>query len=202
MSFMHMPTVMFADSGTATDGVSVTSYGQGQVTGATFTVPAHGTIDVKFDLQLLAVSGQDVENLNNLIRGMLSSAKQAKFDSYAKSTASGGSGSFLFFSGGYSHRSSEEVATSMEAWGLTRDQQTQIITQMLKLTNKTEKFSYKGKIENKDYDYDVTGNLFGIVMDATIQQGQQSSQIRMLAPNVHLQDPSSGATIPAVGKLY
>ncbi|MCR9088126.1 MAG: hypothetical protein NXH97_15430 [Rhodobacteraceae bacterium] len=202
MSYMHLPTVMAAQAGAATNGVSVTSFGQGQVTGATYTVPAHGKIKVEFDLQLLAVTGSDIENLNNLIRGMLNASEQKRFDSLSKSEASGGSAGFLFFSGGYSHRSSSEVTQSMDSWGLTRADQDKIITQMLTLTNKTQKFKYKGTIFNKDYDYDVTGNLFGIVMDATIQQGTASAQVRMLAPDVHMQDSSTGATIPSVGKLY
>lgn len=202
MTYMPMPTVMTAATGAATDGVAVTSFGQGQLTGATFTVPAHSQIDVNFKLKLMAVTGQDVDNLNTLIRGMLSASEQKRFDSYSKSTSSGGSGGFLFFSGGYSHRSSTQVQQSMDSWGLTRQQQDKIIAQMLKLTNTWQNYDYKGTIYNKDYDYAVTGNLFGIVMDATIQQGSASAQVRMLAPKVHLQDPDSGATIPSVGKLY
>lgn len=202
MTYMHMPTVMMAAPGVATDGVTVTSYGQGQLTGATYTVPAHGVITVDFELELMAVTGQDIDNLNNLIRGMLSASEQKRYDSLSKSESSGGSASFLFFGGGYSHRSASQVTQEMDSFGLTTEQQTQIITQMLTLTNNKQKFSYKGKIFNRDYDYDVTGNLFGIVMDATIQQGQQSAQVRMLAPDVHLQDPSTGATLPSVGKLY
>jgi hypothetical protein len=49
-------TTLFAADGTAQDGVSISSYGQGQVTGGMFTVPAHGEITVDFKLKLPCVT--------------------------------------------------------------------------------------------------------------------------------------------------
>ena len=90
----------------------------------------------------------------------------------------------------------------MEKWGLSPKNQGVIIQKMMEIAMTTNDFSYKGEIKNTDYDYSVTGNLFGIVMDCTIKQGSTTHQIRALAPKPHLQDPNSGATLPTVGKLY
>ena len=89
----------------------------------------------------------------------------------------------------------------MDSWGLTRDQQTKIIDTMMDLVNKTQQFDYSGTISNTQYDYSVSGNMFGIVMDATIQKDESHTQVRFLAPNLHLQG-SDGSTIPTVKPLY
>jgi hypothetical protein len=89
----------------------------------------------------------------------------------------------------------------MDSWGLSEANQAKIVSSMMALAQKTNHFSYHGTIYNRDYDYDVSGNLFGIVMDATIQQATTHNQVRFLAPQVHLQSPD-GTTLPIVGNLY
>lgn len=189
------------DTGAATDGVSVNAYGQGQCSGVTYTVPAHGDIDVDFTLQMQCVTPENVKSLDALIRGMLSASAQKKYDQLTEKKSSGGYGFFLWFScGGYSS-SSKQTTHIMESYGLTVEQQTKIIDAMIKMANQSNKFTYKGKINNDKYDYSVSGNLFGIVMDAKIQKGENHSQLRFLAPNVHLKG-NDGSTLPSIGKLY
>ncbi len=72
---------------------------------------------------------------------------------------------------------------------------------MVKLANTFNTFSYDSTVENTAYDYSVSGNMFGIVMDATIQKDEIHTQVRMLAPQPHLQG-TGGETLPSVGKLY
>ena len=48
------------------DGVSNASYGQGQLSGVMYTVPAHGEITVNFTINLLCITAQDVINLTTL----------------------------------------------------------------------------------------------------------------------------------------
>lgn len=195
-----LPTIFKALDGGAVNGVAITSYGQGQVTGATYTVPAHGEITVNFNLRLLCVTPQDVENLSGLIRSLLDASKQHVYDDLQKTDISGGASLFCFFSFGVSASYSETKHT-MDAWGLSEANQQTIVNNMMQVVQKTSDFNYTGTVYNRDYDYDVTGNLFGIVMDATIQQNQGFNQVRLLAPNVHLQS-NDGTTLPSVGKLY
>src|SRR4051794_33428938 len=54
------------NAGATSDGVAVTAYGQGQLTGVTYTVPAHGEIEVDFEMDLLCVTPQDIDKLSAL----------------------------------------------------------------------------------------------------------------------------------------
>jgi len=201
MLLSQVPTVHEYSQGGATDGVAVTSYGKGQLVGTTYTVPAHGQIDVNFELQLECVTAEQIKAVNELIRGLLDVSRQHEYDNLNKTEASGGLSFFAFFSGGLKS-STTNTNHTMDKWGLSEDNQKKIISEMMTLANKMNQFGYKGTIFNKDYDYSVSGNLFGIVMDCTVQQGTSSTQFRALAPNVHLADTSGTATLPTVGKLY
>ncbi|WGD34541.1 hypothetical protein [Olleya sp. YS] len=189
-------------TGVATDGVSVNAYGQGQCSGVTYTVPAHGDIKVGFTLKMQCVTPKNVDALDALIRGMLSASNQKKYDQLTEKSSSGGRGFFLWFSAGGSRTSYKQTTHIMESYGLTREQQTKIIDAMVKMANEVNTFTYKGTINNDKYDYSVSGSLFGIVMDATIQKGENHAQLRFLAPNVHLDGNDGASSLPSVGKLY
>ncbi len=191
-----------ANSGSSADGISVTSFGQGQCSGVTYTVSPHSVIDVDFTINMLCVTPENVDTLDKLIRSMLSASKQHEYDQLTKKSSSGGRGFFLFFSGGGSRSSVSQTTHTMDSFGLTREQQSKIIDSMLALVAKTNKFSFKGKISNQQYDYAVSGNLFAIVMDATIQKGETHTQVRFLAPNVHMNSTDGAASLPVEGKLY
>jgi hypothetical protein len=192
--------VLFSAGGGNQSGVAVSSYGQGQVTGAMYTVPAHGEITVEFELKQLCITPQDIQNLSSLIRSLLDASHQHLYDDVQHTDISGGASFFGFFSAGVSASYSETKHT-MDAWGLSEQNQQAIVNAMMKIANKTSDFNYTGTIYNRDFDYDVSGNLFGIVMDATIAQNQYQNQIRFLAPHVHLES-SDGTRLPSVGNLY
>jgi hypothetical protein len=187
--------------GANASGVAVTSYGQGQVSGVTYTVPAHGQIEVDFQLNIFCVTPQDVTTLSALIRSLLDASHQHLFDEVSKTDISGGASFFGFFSIGASASYSDTKHT-MDSWGLSEANQEAIVTAMMRIAQQTSQFNYKGTVYNRDYDYDVTGNMFAIVMDASIQQQQNSNQLRFLAPNPHLQSADGSTTLPSVGNLY
>ncbi|KVS21946.1 hypothetical protein WK32_17920 [Burkholderia vietnamiensis] len=89
----------------------------------------------------------------------------------------------------------------MDSFGLSEANQEKIVDAMMKIAQQSNEFNYSGTVFNKDYDYDVSGSLFGIVMDAVIQQGQYQNHVRFLAPNVHLQS-ADGSQLPLVDPLY
>jgi len=188
-----------ADAGVS-DGVAVTSYGQGQVSGAMYTVPAHAELNLNFDFHLLCVTPQDITNLNNLIRGLLDASHQHVYDDLQKTDINGGLSFFGFFSGGVSASYSETKHT-MDSWGLSETNQEAIVNAMMALVQKTSDFGFTGTVYNRDYDYSVSGNVFGIAMDATIVQGDQSNQVRFLAPRPRFQS-SDGISLPTVGSFY
>jgi hypothetical protein len=195
-----LPSIkVFRTDASVEDGVAITSYGQGQLTGVMYTVPAHGQITVDFTVNMLCVTPQDVINLNNLIKGMLDASHYHKFEETEQTNVSGGLGFFGFWSGGIS-ASYSDVKHTLDGWGLSETNQQTIVNNMMQIAQKVSTFNYQGTIFNRDFDYDVTGNLFGIVMDATVQQSQTHKQLRFLAPNVHLN--TDEGSLPVVGKLY
>ncbi|MBY3348438.1 hypothetical protein [Rhizobium laguerreae] len=182
------------------DGVSITSYGQGQLIGVMYTVPAHGQIDVDINMKLQCVTPSDVITLNNMIKGILDATHFHKFEETESTNVSGGLGFFAFWSGGVS-ASYSDVKHTLDGWGLSAEDQRKIVNGMMEIAQNVSTFNYKGTIYNRDFDYDVTGSLFAIVMDATIQQGQHHKQLRFLAPKVHLKT-NDGDSLPVVGTLY
>ena len=48
---LHLPTLLEAD-GASAEGIAVTGYGKGRVSGVMYTVPAHGEIDVDFTVKM------------------------------------------------------------------------------------------------------------------------------------------------------
>lgn len=179
------------------DGVAVNSYGQGKVSGVTFTVPAHGEIEVDFTLKMNCATPDDVKNMNDLIRGLLDASKQHEFDELEKTEVSGGLSFMTFWSGG-AKASYSDTKHTMDKWGLSEENQQTIVKGMMELIQKQNVLRYKGTVHNREYDYSVSGNMFGIVMDAQIRQDQHSNQVRVLAPNAHMKGPD-GETLPSVG---
>jgi hypothetical protein len=182
-------------------GVAITTYGQGQVAGLVYTVPAHGQITVNFKLKLLCITPEDVNNLSNLIKSLLDASHQHSYSELEKLEASGGASFFGFFGWGGASASYSKTKQTMDSFGLSETNQRAIVDAMMKIAQQVSEFNYTGTIFNRDNDYDVTGSLFGIVMDATIQQAQYQHQVRFLAPNVHLRTPD-GDSMPVVGQLY
>ncbi|MGO7785621.1 hypothetical protein ACC717_36890, partial [Rhizobium ruizarguesonis] len=87
-------------------------------------------------------------------------------------------------------------------WGLSAEDQRKIFNGMMEIAQNESTFNYKGTIYNLDFDYDVTGSLFAIVMDATIQQGQYHKQLRFLAPKVHLNTGAKPRSASAIHQEY
>ncbi|HEF4774602.1 hypothetical protein KTD26_26640 [Burkholderia multivorans] len=188
-------------SGTSQSGVAVTTYGQGQVTGGIYTVPAHGQINVDFKVRIQCVTPNDIQKMSDLIRSLLEASKQHLYDELQRTSISGGASFFGFFGWGGGSASYEDTKHTMDSFGLSEANQEKIVDAMMKIAQQSNEFNYSGTVFNKDYDYDVSGSLFGIVMDAVIQQGQYQNHVRFLAPNVHLQS-ADGSQLPLVDPLY
>jgi hypothetical protein len=183
--------------GQADDGVAITSYGKGQLSGVLYTVPAHGLINVDIQFKMQCVTPQDVVTLNNLIRGMLDASQYEHFDELSKTDISGGLSFFGFFSGGVS-ASYEDTKHTMSGFGLSEANQVTIINAMAAMAQNVNLIHMTGQVQNQAYPYSVSGNLFAIVMDATMQLSNGSSQTRtFVAPNGIVVAPS-GETLPVV----
>jgi len=192
--------VLFSETSSSENGVAVNSYGKGQVTGAIYTVPAHGEITLDFNVIMSCVTADDVQQLNNFIRGLLDVSKYHSYDELENTNVNGGVSFFGFFSGG-ANASYSKTKHTMDGWGLSEENQKKIVEKMMEIAIQKNEFNYKGTVHNKDFDYDVTGSIFAIVMDAEIQNQQFQKQLRFIGKNLHLQS-EDGAALPVIGKLY
>jgi len=196
-----LETIFPFNAGENETGIAISAYGKGQATGVTYTVPAHGEITVDFRLKLLCVTPEDVQNLSDLVKASLDASHKKRYLDYEKTHISGGASFFGFFGWGGAKGSYTKIKERMDSWGLSEKNQQTIINAMMNTAQKVCEFNYSGTIYNRFNDYDVTGSLFGIVMDAVIKQDQYQHQLRFLAPNVHIASPD-GVVLPVLGKLY
>ena len=51
----------------------------------------------------------------------------------------------------------------MDSWGLSEANQSTIVQAMMNVVQKTSDFAMHGTVYNRDYDYAVSGSIFGIV---------------------------------------
>lgn len=192
---------LFSLDDTSADGVAVTSYGQGQVSATTLTVPAHGEIEVDFELDMLCVPPADMDGLSALIRSLLDAPRQHVYDDLGRTDVSGGASLFGFFSLGVAASYSDTKST-MDGWCLSEASQRTIIDSMMALGQQTNHFQFKGTVYNQDSEQDASGNIFTVVMGATVQRSSSHNQVRFVAPNVHLQNADGTTTLPCVGRLW
>lgn len=183
------------------DGIFISSFGRGQLSATTYTIPAHGEIEIDFKIQMMCVTPDNVKTLSELIRSLLDMSKKHLFDEVEKKNFSGGIGFFGFW-GGSASASYESTKHTMDSWGLSEENQQAIVNAMMKLSQEMSSFGMKGYIRNLKNDYAVSGNLCAIVMDCEITQGTSQNHVRLLAPNVAVYDKSGSDVVPSVGKLY
>lgn len=181
-------------------GVNVTAYGLGQVSAGFFSVPPGGVIEVDFTLRLLAVTPDSIKNIENLIKSLLDASRRERFEEESKIKASGGLGFNWFWSGG-AKASYEKTKQRMEEFGLSEENQKTIVEAMVTLINTPQDFNYRGTVNNTR-DFTVSGSLFLVTMDATVTTGQETTEIRVIAPNPQLRDSASGDTLPVNEPLY
>ena len=196
-----LPTLTHARDGTNETGVSVDAYGVGQLSAVFFTAPAHSETEVNLTINMFCLTPADVTNLSNLIRSLLDASHQHIYDELEKTDICGGAGFFGFFSFGVS-ASYSDTKHRMDSWGLSEDNQKRIVEAMMQISSQMNTFQYKSTVHNTQYDYDVSGNMYGIVMDVTASFNGFQKQNRILAPVPQLRDQSGSSSLPAVDPLY
>jgi len=197
---LHLPTLLEAD-GASAEGIAVTGYGKGRVSGVMYTVPAHGEIDVDFTVKMHCVTPEDVQKLTDLVKASLDATRREMFREYERTHVSGGASFFGFFGWGGARASYTKVKERMNSMGMSEENQRKVIGAMMDAATEMTTFNYQGTIYNRHNSYSVSGNLFGIVMDAEVSYEQATRQVRMIAPRPHMQT-SGGEVLPVVGDLY
>lgn len=185
-------------AGLAGDSYTVEAQGYGTITGLAYTIPAHTNGKIKATLQTLALTSNDVTNLNNLIKGMLSASQYEKVRDYESTHASANVSYWAFWSGGGS-ASYEKTHESLRGFGLSEDNIKTIVNAMSEVAKKMSSVEIDFNVLNAENDYSVSGNLtlYTIAGSVATQNGQY--QYRLLTDKGHY--GTGDQTAPATGEI-
>lgn len=191
-------------SGSAEESYSIEVSGQGQLTGLSYTIPAHSSGSIKAKLQISALSSDDVKNLNALALGMLDASYQEEIEEYEKTSASANLSVWSwFFGGGGASASYERTYESMKSKGLTEEQITQLMEAFLERAQAMSEVEINFYINNSANDYAVSGDLYLYTLSGTIKTAKGTSQYRMLADQASAGGPPpTGGGAPSTGDVY
>mgnify|MGYP001331209363 FL=1 len=190
-------------TGGATESYSIEVSGQGQLTGLSYTVPAHAEGRIKATLQISAMSSEDVKKLNELAMGMLDASAKEQVKEYEKTAASGNLSIWTwFFGGGGASASYEKTKESMMSKGLTEAQITTLMDAFLELALKMSTVEINFYINNSANPYSVSGDLYLYTVSGTIKTEKGTAQYRMLSDNAAAGGPPpSGGGAPSSGSV-
>lgn len=170
----------FEPAAGAADSFSVESQGYGSLSALAYTVPAHSNGKIKAEIETLALTSNDVKNLNDLIRGMVSASQYEKVREYESTHASANLSWWGFWSGG-GGASYEKTRESLRGFGLSEDNIRTIVSAMAEVAKKMSKVVIDFEVLNAKNDYAVSGNLMLYTIAGTVATQNQQIQYRMLA---------------------
>jgi hypothetical protein len=162
------------------DSFSVESQGYGSFSGLAYTVPAHTNGKIKANVQVLALTSTDVDNLNTLIKGMVSASQYDKVRDYESTHASANISFWGFWSGG-GGASYEKTHEELRGFGLSEDNIKTIVSAMAADAQKMSHVELDFDVLNAANDYAVSGSLLLYTIAGTISSQNQQYQYRMLA---------------------
>eukprot|EP01084_Bolivina_argentea_P258967 436803_1 len=64
----------------AEDSTSVVGYGRGQLSGAYYTVPAHGKVKVTAKITMQTITPDDMKTLNSMVESMIKPSKKGSYE--------------------------------------------------------------------------------------------------------------------------
>ncbi|MCQ0988500.1 hypothetical protein [Jiella marina] len=190
-------------AGQAENSFSIQVAGMGQLVGLAYTVPAHSSGTIKADLQISAMSSQDVKNLNDLAMSMLSASYQEEVKEYEKTSASANLSLWTWaFGGGGASASYEKTKNTMKSKGLTEAQITQLMDTFLDVASKMSSVQINFYVNNQDNDYSVSGDLYLYTVSGSISTEKGTQEYRMLADQAAAGGPPpTGGGAPASGQV-
>ncbi|MCA2379154.1 hypothetical protein ATU3C_20615 [Agrobacterium genomosp. 3 str. RTP8] len=198
-----VPVIATLPTGEAKESYSISVSGMGQLTGISYTVPAHTTGKIKAQLQISALSSQDVKDLNTLALGMLDASYREEINEYEKTTASANLSVWTwFFGGGGASASYEKTRQEMRSKGLTDQQITMLMEAFLERATNMSTVEIEFYVNNQNNDYAVSGDVYLYTVSGTISTEKGTSQYRMLADQAAAGGPPpAGGGAPSSGKI-
>ncbi|WP_192822740.1 hypothetical protein [Rufibacter sp. LB8] len=197
------PVVSQPIEGEATESFSIEVSGLGQLTGISYTVPAHSEGRIKANLQISALSSADVKNLNDLALGMLDASYKEEIKEYEKTSASANISVWSwFFGGGGASASYEKTKETMKSKGLSDAQITMLMDAFLERAKSMSTVEIDFYVNNSANDYSVSGDLYLYTVSGTIKTEKGTAQYRMLADQANAGGPPpTGGGAPSSGTI-
>lgn len=180
------------------DSYSVESQGYGSLSGLNYTVPAHTTGKIKAKIQTLALTSNDVKNLVDLIKGMVSASQYEKIREYERTHASANLSFWGFWSGG-GGASYEKTREALRGFGLSEENIRTIVSAMAEAAKKMSHVEIDFDVHNAANDYAVSGSLMLYTIAGTISAQNQQIQYRMLSDKGVA--GTGNQTAPATGEI-
>lgn len=189
-------------SGSSETSFSIEAKGTGSLTGLSYTIPAHATGSIFARLSLIAMSSEDVKNLNDLALGMLNASQKEQIKEHEKISTSANLSIWSWFFGGSGASASYEKTTeTMKSKGLTEAQITTLMDTFLDLASKRNEVEINFNVDNSMNDYSVSGDLYLYTLSGSIQTEKGTQQYRMLADKGTAGDLPSQGGAPAEGTV-
>jgi len=182
----------------AADSFSVEAQGYGSFSGLAYTVPAHTNGKITAKVKVLALTSTDIDNLNTLIKGMLSASQYEKVRDYEATHASANLSYWGFWSGG-GGASYDKTHEELRGFGLSEENIRTIVSAMAEVAKKMSHVKIEFNVLNANNDYAVSGSLLLYTIAGTITTGNQQYQYRMLANKGTA--GSGDQTAPASGQI-
>lgn len=196
---INFPAAILVNAPPASEtGFSVEAQGTGSFTGLSYTVPAHTSGTLKAKIQVMAITSEDVKNLNDMVMSMLSASERSKVTSHEETHASANLSIWSMFGGGAS-ASYTKTTDSMHSMGLTDDQVTTIINKMFEIAQKMSHVELDFTIDNTANDYSVSGDLQLYTIAGKISTSKGTAEYRMLSNSGSAGQgvaPAQGSIIP------
>jgi hypothetical protein len=198
-----MPTQEVIDvSGDSETAFSIKASGEGSLTGLAYTVPAHTVGIIRAKLNLLAISSEDVKNLNTLALGMLDASEREEIRTHEETSASADLSVWSwFFGGGKASASYKETRDTMLSKGLTDEQINTLMDAFMTVATNMSAVEIEFTVYNQNSDYSVSGDLYLWTVSGTIQTDKGTAEYRLLADQGNAGDPPGEGGAPASGKI-
>ncbi len=197
------PVIAEPLKGESKESYSIEVSGQGQLTGLSYTIPAHTEGKIKAKLQISALTSEDVKSLNALAIGMLDASYKEQVKEFEKTSASASLSVWSwFFGGGGASASYEKTKETMKSKGLTETQITMLMDAFLERAKNMSVVEIDFYVNNSANDYSVSGDLYLYTVSGSIQTEKGTSQYRMLADSASAGGPPpAGGGAPSSGNI-
>lgn len=173
-------TNLLATASEATSSFTIAASGMGQAVGLAYSVPPFTVGKIKANLQISAMTSQDVRDLNDLAMGMLNASYREQVREYERISASANVSLWSWAFGGGAEASYEKTHEKMSSMGLTEDQIGKLMDAFLERAKSMNTVELDFTVNNT-MDFAVEGNFFMYTILGEVTTEKGTAQYRMLA---------------------